>query len=163
MDPDEWLERYAHGYRQLSQDERAAMKNFAFLWSYFEATCLNKNASAPAIAAFCTDMKARKRLRIADYQAAIEYFSKRYFDGANTTPQFDGLNLPNTRQRAMVLKAISGQKVSDDDLLASLLVIIYRLRNNLMHGEKWAYGIKGQLSNFDHANNVLMVVKLANP
>jgi hypothetical protein len=30
------------------------------------------------------------------------------------------------------------------------------LRNNLFHGVKWAYGIRDQRSNFEHANQALM-------
>ena len=37
-----------------------------------------------------------------------------------------------------------------------MLIIVWRFRNNLFHGEKWAYQLQGQLSNFTHANAVLM-------
>lgn len=163
MDPDRWLEHNAVGYDQLTLEERVAIKNFAFLWSYFEATCLNKSASASAIAQLCADMAAKVTLVLDDYRPAIGYFSKRYFNGSGTTPEYDGLRLPNDDQRNMVLKAISDKNATDVEVLAGILVIIYRIRNNLVHGEKWAYGIQGQLSNFNHANNVLMAVKSANP
>lgn len=163
MDPEHWLEHNAVGYDQLTLEERAAIKNFAFLWSYFEATCLKKSASASAIAQLCAEMAANGTLALRDYEPAIGYFCKRYFKDPDTTPEYDGLRLPNDGQRNMVLKAISDKNATDVEVLAGILVIIYRLRNNLMHGEKWAYGIRGQLSNFNHANNVLMAVKSANP
>ena len=37
-----------------------------------------------------------------------------------------------------------------------ILIIVYRIRNNLFHGEKWSYGLQGQLNNFKHANEALM-------
>jgi hypothetical protein len=40
--------------------------------------------------------------------------------------------------------------------LTALFIIVYRLRNNLFHGSKWAYSFKGQLENFTHAGTVLM-------
>tara|TARA_B100000614_G_scaffold111617_1_gene100153 strand:- start:1007 stop:1162 length:156 start_codon:yes stop_codon:yes gene_type:complete len=40
--------------------------------------------------------------------------------------------------------------------LLTVLIIVWRFRNNLFHGEKWAYQLQGQLSNFTHANAVLM-------
>jgi len=40
--------------------------------------------------------------------------------------------------------------------VAALLIVVYRLRNNLFHGEKWAYEMKDQRSNFEQANEVLM-------
>jgi site-specific DNA-cytosine methylase len=41
-------------------------------------------------------------------------------------------------------------------VLQALLLIVLRLRNNLFHGEKWAYGIAGQRQNFQHACAVMM-------
>ncbi|CCE97846.1 Hypothetical protein SFHH103_03354 [Sinorhizobium fredii HH103] len=35
-------------------------------------------------------------------------------------------------------------------------MIVWRFRNNLFHGEKWAYQLQDQLSNFTNANAVLM-------
>jgi hypothetical protein len=36
--------------------------------------------------------------------------------------------------------------------------LMLRLRNNLFHGVKWSYEMKGQLDNFQNANDVLMAV-----
>ena len=44
------------------------------------------------------------------------------------------------------------------DVAAALLIVAYRFRNNLLHGEKWAYEIRDQLDNFTHANSILMKV-----
>ena len=40
--------------------------------------------------------------------------------------------------------------------MLALLMIVWRLRNNLFHGAKWAYGLRDQRENFTHANSVLM-------
>ena len=37
-----------------------------------------------------------------------------------------------------------------------MFIVVYRIRNNLFHGMKWAYGMRGQLENFRHANAVLI-------
>ncbi len=37
-----------------------------------------------------------------------------------------------------------------------MIIIVYRLRNNLFHGEKWSYYFKDQLGNFTHASTILM-------
>ena len=41
-------------------------------------------------------------------------------------------------------------------MVAVILIVIYRFRNNLFHGVKWEYELRGQLDNFNHANQVLM-------
>ncbi len=50
---------------------------------------------------------------------------------------------------------LRGHVADDASRLSVLLIIIYRLRNNLLHGPKWSYGIKGQLDNFRNANAAL--------
>ena len=40
--------------------------------------------------------------------------------------------------------------------VAAVLIIVYRFRNNLFHGEKWEYQLEGQLENFQQASSVLV-------
>jgi hypothetical protein len=51
---------------------------------------------------------------------------------------------------------LEGTNNQSADSVAALLIVVYRLRNNLFHGEKWAYEMKDQRSNFEQANEVLM-------
>ncbi len=60
--------------------------------------------------------------------------------------------------KAIVIVIICGRTDDDAEVLSAALIIVLRLRNNLFHGVKWSYGIKGQLENFRNANNLLMSV-----
>jgi hypothetical protein len=51
-----------------------------------------------------------------------------------------------------------GNANSPLELLSAALLITFRYRNNLFHGVKWAYGVQGQLSNFDVAIDLLQAV-----
>lgn len=51
---------------------------------------------------------------------------------------------------------LKGETTDVADVAAVLLIIVYRFRNHLLHGLKWAYEIRGQFENFTHANAVLM-------
>ena len=42
------------------------------------------------------------------------------------------------------------------EVVAVVLIIVYRYRKNLFHGVKWSYELRGQLENFMHANTILM-------
>ncbi|MEN8132224.1 MAG: hypothetical protein ABFS45_19010 [Pseudomonadota bacterium] len=53
---------------------------------------------------------------------------------------------------------LKGEATDIADVVAVLLIIVYRFRNNMLHGLKWAYEIRGQLENFTHVNTVLMRV-----
>ena len=54
------------------------------------------------------------------------------------------------------MEVLSSATQDPDKVLKALLIIVFRLRNNFLHGEKWDYGFQGQLANFRHANDVLM-------
>ena len=53
-------------------------------------------------------------------------------------------------------QVLRGENNNHADSVAGLLIVIYRLRNNLFHGIKWAYGIQGQRNNFEQANAALI-------
>ena len=68
------------------------------------------------------------------------------------------MHLRSNDHRALVEKVLKGQSTDDTEIVSAILIIVFRLRNNLFHGVKWSYGIRGQLENFRNANNVLMSV-----
>ena len=158
MDAQAWLRRNAPGYELLDAAERKAIRDFALLWSFFESLVLNTNADANRIIDVCHDLARRGRLDISNYHEELAYFRQRYFDGASFTLMFGGLHLRGNDRRAIVEKMLRNTAVDSAEVLAALLIIVLRLRNNLFHGVKWSYGIQGQRENFAHANTVLMKV-----
>ena len=156
MEPDHWLEKFAPGYDQLSAQERKAVKEFSLLWSLFEGRVLSTRASANAIIGMVDSLKTDGKLILQPFTAAIDHFFNRYYDGTNLTPEFDGLHFRPCDHRPLVEKAIKRQSTDDAEVLCAILIIIFRLRNNLFHGIKWSYGIRGQRANFLNANQVLM-------
>jgi hypothetical protein len=158
MEPTRWLKRTAPGFDQLSTQERQAIKDFSLLWSLYEGTVLNAGGNADKIIHAVHSLKSQSKLTLEPFRAASLYFSDRYYDGADFTPEFDGLHLRASDHRALVEKVIRGQSTDDAEILSAILIIVLRLRNNLFHGIKWSYGIRGQLENFRNANNVLMSV-----
>ena len=58
--------------------------------------------------------------------------------------------------RALVRKVPVGEDTEPEKIAAAVLIIVYRLRNNLFHGVKWSYELQGQLENFTQATAALM-------
>lgn len=55
------------------------------------------------------------------------------------------------------MKAVlCGQNNDSAGCVASLLIVVYRFRNNLFHAAKWDYELQGQLQNFTMPNDALM-------
>jgi hypothetical protein len=156
MTPIDWLCAKAIGFNDLTDDERAAIMHFSLLWSFFEAEALHTNASANNILALVHEWASNGRLNIAPFATSLAYFRDRYFNQGMFAESFQGLNLRRNDSPDLVREVLKGDNTNEADTVSALLIVVFRLRNNLFHGVKWAYGIRGQLDNFTNANTVLM-------
>jgi hypothetical protein len=84
------------------------------------------------------------------------YFRDRYFPNGKLSCHFRFLNLRERDHSELVQAVIEGKNNDSRVRMLALLMIVWRLRNNLFHGEKWAYELRGQLATFTHADGVLM-------
>jgi hypothetical protein len=156
MNPIDWLCAKAPGFNELPEEDRLAIMHFSFLWSFFEAEALKTNASATAILAIVHEWADQGRLNDAAFAESLGYFKARYFKNGTATQHFQGLSLRKNDIPSLVEAVLRGENTKPADIVSALLIIVYRLRNNLFHGVKWVYGISGQLDNFTHANTALM-------
>ncbi len=130
--------------------------HFSLLWSFFEAEALNTNASANRILKLTYDWANTSRLHNELFTNPLAYFQERYFQNGNFTEYFHALNLRRNDNPDLVASVFNGDNTEPADQVAALLIVVLRLRNNLFHGVKWAYGISGQFENFTYANAILM-------
>ncbi len=158
MSPIEWLEQKAPGFVHLSPDERNAIMHFALMWSFFEDQVLGNNASAAAIETAVADLDRQGRLQPKEFDLVLAYFRNRYFKVGSPTPFFSDLNVRKNDNPPLVTAVLSGANNQPSDCVSATLIVVYRLRNNLFHGTKWAYGIAGQLDNFTAATQALMTM-----
>ena len=156
MNPIEWLDQNAPGFNALSTSERDAIAHFALLWSFFEARALATRGSSHAILALAHKWSSEERLNIENFSASLQYFQQRYYLNSVATHHLSSLNLRSNDCPELVHAVLKSENTNHADCVAALLIIVYRLRNNLFHGAKWAYGIQGQLENFKNANVALM-------
>jgi hypothetical protein len=151
-----FLAAAAPGFDRLSTDEREAIKDFTLLWSFYEGMILNTVGNADAIIRSVASLNnSGGELDLEPFRPAITYFTQRYFDGSHLI-RFKELHLRRNDHPDLVERVVRGQTSDNAEIFSAILIIVLRLRNNLFHGVKWTYGIRGQLENFRHANNVLM-------
>lgn len=157
--PNSWLRDYGPGYRHLSRSERRAVSDFVMLWSVYEAQVLSCNATAQRMMA-AVERWHDHGLIETDTRAdeSWGHFVERLCDGEDLSHRFDGLRLSNPAAIAFVRDAVLA-KPAPDRLVRhkALALIIHRIRNNLLHGEKWSYGLQDQELNFRHSSHVLMI------
>lgn len=152
----DWLEANAPGFRDLSEDERRAVTDFQFLWSLFEAKALNEQGSAEAIIAAARRWGEDGLLNDDVFEPQAAYFRNRYFADGVLTHHFRHLRLRGNDSIDLVKDVLQKTDAEPDRIAAAVLIIVYRFRNNLFHGIKWSYELRGQLENFNHANTALM-------
>lgn len=153
-----WLEAHAPGYRDLPEPDRRAIFDFAFLWSLFEAQVMANFARSDRIREKVDEWAAADTLDADDYAAELAYFRDRYFADGALTYHFPHLDLRPSDHPDLVQAVIEGVNDDPRDRMLTLLMIVWRLRNNLFHGAKWAYQLRDQRENFTQANLVLMRV-----
>lgn len=151
-----WLEQHAPGFSGLSSTERGLLTEFALLWSLFESEVLNSAASVNTIEQTVQRWNQAGLLSPQTFAAAAGYFRERYYADGAFSYRFDHLHLERSGNPQIVRNVLSGQDSAPHSVASALLIIVYRYRNNLFHGEKWTYQLQEQEQNFSHANEVLM-------
>lgn len=152
----QWLEAHAPGFKNLPDADRCAIYEFTFLWSLFEAQVMDNFARADRIRKKVDEWAAAGVLDMEHFDADLAYFRNRYFTAGQLTYHFSHLGLRSQDHLAIVQGVIEGATDHPRDRMLALLMIIWRLRNNLFHGAKWAYGLSDQSENFNHASSILM-------
>lgn len=154
--PPTWLERCAPGFGALSPEERDAVACFVFLWSLFEAEALERNGNVNALVRIAEVWADRGALDEQSLSGELKYFQDRYYRDGSFTEHFGYLNLRAGDRRTLVERTMRNEETRPVERVAAVLIIVYRFRNNLFHGEKWEYQLEGQLENFRQANSVLV-------
>lgn len=152
----DWLRDKAPGFGDLRADEQNAIMQFSLLWSLFEGKALGTRASARAIIAVSEQWAEEDLLAKDLFAPHVAYFRDRYYQSGAFTHHFHNLHLQPSDQPALLERVLKNQATTITEVAAATLIIVYRFRNNLFHGVKWAYEIRGQFENFTHANAVLM-------
>lgn len=156
MNAIEWLHNHAPGFADLSGEEREAIMQFSLLWSLFESGALKTNGNAKAIVDLTAHWANRGRLAKDSFAHALAYFQNRYVGNGGFTYHFGHLHFRNGDRQELVERVLRGEIDAPSDIAAAVLIIVFRYRNNYLHGMKWAYELKGQLGNFTTANAALM-------
>ena len=143
-----WLEARAPGFRDLPEPDRRAIFDFSFLWTLFEAQVMDNFASADRIRERIDEWTVGGTLEAELYDGELAYFRARYFAHGALTYRFSQLKLRAADHPKLVEAVVTGANNNPRDRMLALLMIVWRLRNNLFHGAKWAYGIADQHENF---------------
>lgn len=151
-----WLEKHAPGFDRLLPEERDSLFHFFCVWSLFEAKALYRDGKASAIIEFVKDREHHGLLLEISFEEELKYFQNRYFRDGECTCHFAHLRLGKGDCPELVARVLRDETNDLSEIMTALLIVAYRFRNNLFHGEKWLYKMHDQFRNFAYANKVLM-------
>jgi len=154
-----WLRERAPGYADLPPGDKEEITRFFWLWSFFEGTFARGEGDIRKTDALVGRWAAAKALDENDFAASLDYFADRYFPGGVESEHYEKLAVlvrHGARVDGRVRAVLTRENRDLVEIVRVLFIIVYRLRNNLVHGGKWAYQLSGQRSNFRHANRFLM-------
>ena len=138
----DWLLAKSYSFEALTQEERDAVMHFSLLWTLFEARALGSEGSAQRILELTRAWEGEGKLTIEPFVEDLSYFRNRYFSDGDFTHHFRHLHLRRNDHPQLVGSILRGESRSVSDVLAALLIIVYRFRNNLFHGVKWRMAFK---------------------
>jgi hypothetical protein len=151
----EWVKNRYY-YPEFDQSKIQNILHFAIVWNIFERECCECEAQmkihAEAVASALHDKS------IPSLDKTWSYFHQRYVRNGNMTAKFNTFVFKRNDNKAFVQNTLLSESPSNKDKIEALIRIIFRLRNNLMHGEKKPEVFYAQDENFKYANLFLMDV-----
>lgn len=148
----EWLSNRVPGFAMLSREERDGIIDFSFLWSLFEGKVMDGRCDVPRIREYVLHRYQLGLFQSLDCEPYIGYLKNRYYGDGEVTDYYNGLHLERSGNPIEVIEILRNKESPKEIKIIGCLIIVYRLRNNLFHGEKWHYELQGQLNNFTQAN-----------
>ena len=152
-----WIAQHCLGGEVLDAQTVRVISNFTLMWNLFEATICDTNANVKCFEQVAEYIARNNRptLGITD---GIQFWKSRYWSATKFNSRFEKLNFRKADRRKFVEEVLCGAKSDIESQIVGTLIIIYRLRNNLFHGEKDVRELNNQVSNLDTANKALASV-----
>jgi hypothetical protein len=131
------------------------IKNFSILWSVFECEKCSQNANINKF------REIAKKFTTLNQESVdfLTFLRKRYEDNREA---FISLDIKRSISEEKYLNTINDiilnryDTYSDEEKIFSLLVILYRIRNNFFHWEKARYSFQWQSDLFEACNAFLI-------
>ena len=161
----EWIAENTHGGTELSDEARDAVVSFTTMWNFFESALCENRASVAAFERACDQFDPNRvppaTIQALDECLAFWKFRYRMPDGFGN--RFERLYFRPNDRRTHVESVLEGKSTDLKDKLLALMIIVYRLRNNLFHGLKTLDMLNDQAQNLATASRCLAAILEAIP
>jgi len=149
----DWISLRTVGGERLSQRAKEAVQSFTLMWNIFEGTVCNAKAGINSFEKISKESKW-----VSNWSALsdlFDFYRNRYTMKNSTNECFDGLRIRRQIVKERVAKALINKNTDVESRVFALLMILYRLRNNLFHGLKSIDMLNDQAENLEIASKGL--------
>jgi hypothetical protein len=153
-----WITKHVRGGQHLADETLALVADFTLIWALFEGTEAHGEDvivvdELQSIAERVSHGFSAQRL-----DEFVAFWSDRYTADGSTNHRFDRLNMTHGPHRTLVKNVLLKNDTSHANRIQAVLLITYRLRNNLFHGVKDIQHLDGQKDNLRYASDLLETV-----
>lgn len=152
----DWLKKYK-SYGEFSLAKISSILIFSYIWNLFEKDVCNKNAQIRNVSQYIDPLVyIDKRSEVID--DLWSYFKNRYTDKSNVSDKFESFVFNDDCIKEKVKESLLNNCATTTEKMETMLRIVFRLRNNLFHGEKDITKLYEQNELFYKANHLLTIV-----
>ena len=149
----EWIKN-RYSYQEFDENKIQNIQQFSLVWNIFERECCECFAKINVHPEKIAVQIINKTL--PNQQEVWNHFKRRYIRNNQITTKFESFVFQDNDKKEKVREILLSSNSSKQEQIEALLRIIFRLRNNLMHGQKNPSSFYDQDKNFKYANMFLM-------
>lgn len=161
----EWIASNTRGGTELSVEAQNAVASFTMMWNFFESTLCENRASIAAFERACEVLQAvpMPAATAQTLDECLSFWRFRYRTPGGFGHRFEDLHFRTGDRRAHVEAVLQDATADPKEKVLALMIIIYRLRNNLFHGLKTLEMLNDQVQNLVCASRCLAAILEAIP
>lgn len=157
FDAELWVRENLREALSLKPETLQLVAGFALLWNLFEGRVCENQACVKTFKRITQNLASSPKLeKLVD--KSVSFYRCRYVTGQETNSRFNGLKFRRNDQRARVESVLKGEVDKFGEKVFALLIIVYRIRNNIFHGLKSASIWDDQAKNISEASRVLSLI-----
>jgi len=158
FDVESWIKNTLPDASSLESVTLKAVEGFVILWNIFERSiCSKKKNERNMVEAFqrITQNLPNTAKLEESVNKSLSFYQDRYVQGREMKPTFYNLHFQRSDRQDYVEAVLKGSVIEFSGKVLTLLIIAYRIRNNLFHGLKAVVEWNEQAENIAEASRVL--------
>ncbi len=153
-----WIDTNCRGAHALKRESVDVVSSFTLMWNIFEGAVCDNNARIIEVFKRLANEIAQRGLLPQNVKDGVLFWRQRYVTDAKLNNRFERLRFKRHDCREHIEAVLRSEKDDPESQLLAVMIVIYRLRNNLFHGLKEIDALNDQVPNLTMACLVLAAI-----